>query len=369
MRILATQRSGQWISGSRRQPRAGFTLLEVLITIIIISVLIALLLPAISSARRSVRNAQVRTDIEALGNAISDFKLIYGIEPPSQITLYEDSTQWSADPASTALVRRMWPNFDFTLNRDLNNTSIATPEADPDGDGVAGVTLRGSECLVFFLGGMIINNQQIGFSKNPSNPFFLGTDADMSDVIDPAEIDRSNREGPFFEFVLSRLIDTNGNNVPEYVDTLSNQTQPYVYLSSYDGQGYRPLGIDGAAGVATDDDDMDGTADVDAVNGGPDLDEVGFAGSDDDLPAGTLADVYRQTVGVTATPWKNKSYQIISPGEDGIYGVGGRFDDDAATYLIDETAGGADADGNGSIQDRSGERDNITNFNGGPLAP
>ncbi len=372
MRIHAPERYGRNAPNSVQQARAGFTLIEVLITIIIISVLIALLLPAVNSARQTVRNAQVRTEITELENAIADFKLIYGRVPPSRVTLYEDATQWDADNYSRSTIRSIWPNFDFTLDRDLDNDGDvnATPEADPDNDLVDGVTLRGAECLVFFLGGMIVEEQQIGFSKNPANPFFLGDDANASSKIDQNEIDRSNREGPFFEFVFARLVNIDNNGVFEYVDPLANQTQPYVYLSSYDGQAYVPLGPDGLAGEGGFDDDGDTVADVDG-GGGPDPEEVGAARalSDDDMPPGTLVDIYRQTTGLSAPAWKNKSFQIISPGPDGIYGAGGRFDDDAATYLVDEVTAAFDSDGNGVLQDRSGERDNITNFNGGPLAP
>src|SRR5690606_13312501 len=112
-----------------------------------------------------------------------------------------------------------------------------------------------------------------GFSANPANPF----DATGS------------RVGPFFnEFKLERFRDVNGNKFPEYLDPLSGQSAPYVYVSSYNGRGYR-------------------AADLKVFN-------------DTTLD---LADIYRQKAGASGTPYNAKSFQIISPGYDGKYGVGG----------------------------------------------
>ncbi len=115
-----------------------------------------------------------------------------------------------------------------------------------------------------------------------------------------------------------------------YRDPIPNQQQPYLYLSSYNGQGY------------------------DVSN---------------ELPAGpgsppTFADVYRQASSTSpAPPWNPNSYQIISPGFDGAtdpnggYGLGGQYDPNtAATVLVGPSPGG-----------RGPERDNVTNFSSGTL--
>ena len=296
-----------------RPRRRAFTLIELLMVILIISILITLITVAVTSAMKNARIAEVKAEIASLEGALADFRASFGKFPPSQITLYEAGIAWN-DPAlapanvrAKALIRSYWPQFDFTLDRDI----------DQDGTLAEVHTLAGPECLVFFLGGarqpddptsptplVSTNNAYIGFSKNPADPFNpLGT----------------NRHGPFFEFQVDRLTDlpTPANGFREYLDPLPGQTFPYIYLSSYDGTGYRTLEAT-AAGLATD--------------------------------------FYRQ--GSAGGPgWKNKSFQIISPGEGGsgavnaaeAYGNGGVYNPD--------NTGGLSA----------GDSDNITNFQGGTL--
>jgi len=298
--------------GQRQQPGRGFTLIELLVVIVIISALVALLLPAILSARSSVRNAQVQAEISRLGSALADFKAAnHNIYPPSSIRLFEAAAGWTTPAAlpadesarlrSVALIRQLWPQFNFSIDRDINN----------DTDTADTLDLTKGECLVFFLGGMpdtAANSfAPLGFSQNPANPFL---------------ITGSNREGPYFEFDVNRYSDTDGDGMPEFRDTLPDQTAPYLYFSAYEGQGY--LALRGAA-----------------------LPQP--AGAE---PPTQLVDVYLQ--GGTS-PWNPRTFQIISPGGDAAYGSGGVFNPDTASADL--------------VGARDPERDNITNFHNGRLAP
>ncbi len=64
---------------------------------------------------------------------------------------------------------------------------------------------------------------------------------------------------------------------------------------------------------------------------------------------------FTQNTGTVSPPWNANSYQIISPGGDHQYGTGGDYETATANTALTQT--------------RGGERDNITNFSQGVLAP
>lgn len=331
---------------SRQSRRSAFSLVELMVVIVVISILLAMLLPAISSARTSAQVAGVVSEMKVIEKGLEDFKLKFGTYPPSSIILYETGTSgsdphWEDDTTSpgvanqnerdtrrrkaVAAIRQMWPNFDFTINRDING----------DGDTDDALVLDGAECLMFFLGGM--NSTKVsasgadirtrtgslntaaepgfwapnGFSTNPSNPFARST---------------GSRIGPFFEFSdLTRIVnhagdETSGEAMPELRDSIPNQIAPLVYMSSYEGRGY----------------------------------DAG------DLPSGgvygSLADIYRKDGSAsTDTPYNQQTFQIISPGFDFSYGTGGHYDGNSVSSSV-----------NGANRSQD-ERDNIGNFSGGML--
>jgi len=294
----------------RRAP-AAFTLLELLIAIAIIGILASLILTVAGAANIKARNAQVGVDISDLSKGIAAFKQKFGVEPPSRITLYEQASGWNGDPRSMGIIRQIWPQFDFTYAAYTGN------QIDINGNGAMTdtITITGSECLVFFLGGVpqlngtTVGQPPMGFSQNPSDPF---------------NRNGSNRDR-FTEFDASRLFLYAGHTMNTYKDTLPGQSQPYLYLSSYNGQGYD---------VANE------------LTPSP--------------PLGTFTDVYRQGPNGFSTsnpspPWNANSYQIISPGADAAYGIGGEYESGDPKGLL--------------VGTRSTERDNITNFSTGPLAP
>ena len=213
--------------------RAGFTLVEIMVVMVIIGLLAAILVPVLGSVLRRTNEAAVKVEIGSLESALADFKARFGTDPPDHLHLHESAAGWASDPESRSKVLAIWPRFRFDVPRDYL-------------DGVSNnaggeVHLSGAECLVFFLGGMPkrdVNGRfsMTGFSKNPLNPFApITPGADES------------RDGPFFDFPSARLHEHERSpdapdGYPDFRDSLNNQTAPYLYLSSANGRGYDPEG-------------------------------------------------------------------------------------------------------------------------------
>jgi general secretion pathway protein G len=310
-------------------PRGGFTLVELLAVIAILSILMALLVPAVINARRSARIVQVTTELRTLDAAIATFKQEFGREPPSRITLYPAGSTWDAE--SSTAIQTMWPQFDFA-----SSGGLSLPGA---------VTLNGAECLVFFLGGIVdANGAPSGFSRNPAQPFTLTG---------------SNRINPFFQFSLDRLIDVNNNNFREYRDPLNaTNVAPYVYFSSYDGSGYPYVLNDPDPNNATEwwcRDNWD-------PNATPQVNLMKYAYY---VSVATPSTAAAQAAG--ARPFNPSGHQIISAGFDGKLGVGGPYQSGSSSPL--PKWGFPPTFDTYTVSDRDAERDNITNFSSGVLAP
>lgn len=266
-----------------RRSRHGFTLIELMMVIVIIAVLVSLLTVAVSSATKNARIASVRAEFSSINGALSSFQVVFGKYPPSQITLYEDPNGWNTDQRSKALIRSLWPQFNFNPSdpaafRDING----------DGDTTDVLVLTGAECLVFFLGGVTgPDGVCIGFSKNPANPF-----------------DRTgtNREGPYLETLTrpERLVDVDGDGMLEVLDSLPGQSAPIIYASSNNGTGYNKHAGGHYPDVMVYSNDL-------ATPDPRDMTSIYFS------PGGSA-------------PLNPKSHQLISPGLDAEYGVGGTYD-------------------------------------------
>ena len=274
--------------------RSGFSLIELLVVIVIIGILMSLILPALSGARYTAQVAAVTTEINQLDQAIASFKSKFGVEPPSSLVVPATAAGWTA--ADRQKVLRIWDQFDFSNCGGFGYTSQ--------------INLNGAECLVFFLGGLnngtLASPALIGFSKNPRTPWSTSGE---------------NRDLPFYDgFDPDRLIDLDGDNVVEFVDSLPGQTTPYLYFSSQ-GKSYRKTN-----GAATwDEFDVHG-----GMTNPKDMSSI-YLGSDG------------------KTPERASSYQIVSPGIDGLYGLGGTISSASLTGT------------------RAAEADNITNFSGGEM--
>lgn len=255
--------------------RSGFTLLELLAVVTIISILVALILPALSGVRRRATVTAVQTELRQMDQAITMFESRYGGMPASNLVIPAVGGTW--DVKSRAIVRSYWPQFNFATNGGLGNSDA--------------IHLNGAECLVFFLGGVQGGTTDApvlaGFSKDPSTPW----------IADP------NSDGPLFEFDLGRMSDVDGDSAFEYLAEPDIAT-PILFLSSR-GKRY----------------DTTNTASADSSEyPNDDYDVLGYDARDRDLQG-----AYMDATG--SKPVRPNSYQLIHPGADGEYGDGGVFPD------------------------------------------
>ncbi len=134
--------------------QAGFTLVELLVSIAIIGILMGIAIPAIGAALRRGREGAVRTEVEALSQSIEAYKLKYGDYPP-------DFFDWNL---VVRHYRKIFPSIEISELNVLRDqcalqTAVDSNAANPAHDSFR---IDRAEALVWSLG---------GFSSDPQHPF------------------------------------------------------------------------------------------------------------------------------------------------------------------------------------------------------
>ncbi len=405
----------------RAAARRGFTMIELLVVIIIVAILVGLLLPAINSAIRAAKNAAVSAEISQLSQALENFKNRYGGYPPSRVILYENGVYPVSDTTvipgenttngilcqqTLAALRQFFPKVA------LSTSGLPLPVLngqgnywyDYNGNGIfdqGGYILHGHECLVFFLGGVPLPNTasnpptfgMTGFGQDPTNPF-------TNSVNNGNSMYNGNRQPPIFEFNPGRLFQDPNNNavntllpagIPGYYDSLGNSPPGegttlnfYTYFSAYGNGAYNPDDVNfltlanGTIASIEDDGGNNGT-NVPLAPVWLNFQQTGFSPIPNPYTSSVTSIVGGALPSGTVTFQKAQTYQIISAGLDGQYGVGGQYI--PATSATSTANNALPFDGNNTgagpgpppSQAETGpairlrENDNLTNFKSGTL--
>jgi hypothetical protein len=264
--------------------------------------------------------------------------------------------------------------------------------------------LQGHECLVFFLGGIPVPSPVqasdptgvqfglSGFGKDPTNPF--------SNTIVGNNMYNANRQQPFYQFTPGRLfLDPNNPTfsnttgyvlpgIPGYYDSINNGPPGtgtngfYVYFSAYGSNNYDPNDVNfsepntlGSGPIA-----LQYFVNF-PTNGGTAIAGQGrsyIALSSSPNPYSSTPTAFTKaqagTTSGTVSYQNPQTFQIFSPGVDGLYGVGGLYDtspQSASSVTLPFDPVHTFDLGNGKVESdknvRQYEHDNLTNFKSGIL--
>lgn len=224
------------MNATKKPPRHGFTLVEMLAVVVIIAILASLITAAAIAARRKAKIAVINMEINQLDMAVKAYKEKFGDYPPDFWGVNHTNATIQAN-ARAAILRHLrkafprytltgtatqqWDQFRLDVKKATGNTSDGTGGLNID-------TLTPAAAMTFCLGGIPsrspCSTKLLGFSANPSNPFYPydGT---------------GSRLPSLFEFDEARLLVQYNTSTgyptiwPMYApDISSGNNAPYVYF-------------------------------------------------------------------------------------------------------------------------------------------
>jgi prepilin-type N-terminal cleavage/methylation domain-containing protein len=168
----------------RRTPtdprRAGFTLVELLVVITILGILFALTAAAVVQFIGKGDEVKQRNEIMQLANAVQAFKTHFQVNfLPDNFTV---SSRYPVTDPSLQYLKSLWPRIGTP-----GAGFVAVNWGALNGVASGGLQLKGSQCLVLFLGGP---DGVSGFANSQT---------------DPMNVNATNRMPAFFEFAPERL--------------------------------------------------------------------------------------------------------------------------------------------------------------------
>jgi len=178
--------------------RGGFTLIELMIAVLIISILATLVTLGVSKAMSYAKQVATKTEMGQIEQALGVAAIEMGRVPyiPSAIVLKKIPSLYGTstlDSLSKRVLTQMFPKW-----------TDAVPASWPE------VTLGPDQAYIFFLRGI----DGSGFSASAQDPCASG----------------GKRFGPYFEFKANRLVPGNGG-LPKYKDYWENSNAHLIVYS------------------------------------------------------------------------------------------------------------------------------------------
>lgn len=153
------------MSALRRRAR-GFTLIDLMVTLVFIAVLVALLLPAVQAAREQARRVQCENNLRQLGVALQNYHHAHGLLPPGSVSSHQPVT-WLQPPNGISWVAQIMPHLgDDNIWRQIDPTDPFKSFVDANGN--AGLAGPDNPAVGMMFGGG--SNLQVGGMKGSSLP-------------------------------------------------------------------------------------------------------------------------------------------------------------------------------------------------------
>ncbi len=196
------------ITTSRSQRASkGFTLIEMLVVIAMISVLIALLLPAVQQAREAARRTECKSNLMQIGFALFNYHQAHTVFPPGVVNAtgpIQDNQQgyhysWTVQLLPQLEQNNLYQKLDFSQSiYSTNNTNwtdeyqlqVFTCPSDPDSAGDIPISCYAA-CH---------NDAEAPIDVDQNGTFFLNSSVSLDDITDGSSYTIAVGEKVFSEF-------------------------------------------------------------------------------------------------------------------------------------------------------------------------